>query len=56
MVRRLAWNMPCHAYPALPFHALPAAHTVLAEHIDVQASGAGAAPRNILRKIPSRVA
>ncbi len=43
LVRRLAWNMPYHAehhaYPALPFHALPAAHRLLADEIEVQAPG-----------------
>ena len=39
-IRRLAWNMPYHAehhaYPALPFHALPAAHRILRARIAVQ--------------------
>lgn len=43
LVRRLAWNMPYHsehhAYPALPFHALPAAHEALKDAIAVQADG-----------------
>ena len=43
LVRWLAWNMPYHAehhaYPALPFHALPAAHGPLAPQIAVQAAG-----------------
>lgn len=43
LVRRLAWNMPYHsehhAYPALPFHALPAAHDELKGAIAVQADG-----------------
>ena len=42
-IRRLAWNMPYHAehhaYPALPFHALPAAHRLLQARIAVQARG-----------------
>ena len=40
-VRWLMWNMPFHAehhlYPSLPFHALPAAHRVIAprlQHLD----------------------
>ena len=57
-VRRLAWNMPYHAehhaYPALPFHALPAAHGLLAKRIDVQAGGYWAAHRDILRQIRNR--
>jgi fatty acid desaturase len=52
LMRRLAWNMPFHAehhaYPALPFHALPAAHGLLAEHIAVQSPGYIAANRDIL--------
>jgi fatty acid desaturase len=42
-VRRLGWNMPYHAEhhacPALPFHALPAAHRLLQAQIAVQAPG-----------------
>jgi fatty acid desaturase len=51
-VRRLAWNMPYHAehhaYPALPFHALPAAHRVLKAEIAVQAPGYVAVHREIV--------
>ena len=51
-VRRLAWNMPYHAehhaYPALPFHALPAAHHVLKTRIAVQAPGYLAVQREIV--------
>ena len=58
LVRRLAWNMPYHAehhaYPALPFHALPAAHGLLAERIETQATGYWAAHRDILIKIRNR--
>ncbi len=58
LVRRLAWNMPYHAehhaYPALPFHALPAAHTLLAERVETQATGYWAAHRDILIKIQNR--
>ncbi len=58
-VRRLAWNMPYHAehhaYPALPFHALPAAHALLAKRIETQASGYWAAQRDILKYIGNRV-
>lgn len=43
LIRRLAWNMPYHAehhaYPALPFHALPAAHELLAERLGVTGDG-----------------
>jgi fatty acid desaturase len=51
-IRRLAWNMPYHAehhaYPALPFHALPAAHRLLKSQIAVQASGYVAVHREIV--------
>jgi fatty acid desaturase len=51
-LRRLAWNMPYHAehhaYPALPFHALPAAHRVLRASIAIQAPGYVAVQREIL--------
>jgi fatty acid desaturase len=51
-LRRLAWNMPYHAehhaYPALPFHALPAAHSTLAARITVQAPGYIAVHREII--------
>ncbi|MDH3921108.1 MAG: fatty acid desaturase, partial [Rhodospirillales bacterium] len=52
LVRWLAWNMPYHAehhaYPALPFHALPAAHTLLKDQIVVQAPGYLAVQRQII--------
>ena len=51
-LRWLAWNMPFHAehhaYPALPFHALPAAHALLEDEIAVQAPGYLAAHRRII--------
>ena len=51
-IRRLAWNMPYHAEhhacPALPFHALPAAHRLLRARIAVQAPGYVAVQRAIL--------
>jgi fatty acid desaturase len=60
LVRQLAWNMPYHAehhaYPALPFHALPAAHALLAKRIETQATGYWAAHRDILMQIRSRAA
>jgi fatty acid desaturase len=37
-----------HAYPALPFHALPAAHRLLKSKIAVQASGYVAVHREIV--------
>jgi fatty acid desaturase len=57
LVRWLAWNMPFHvehhAYPAVPFHALPAAHAVIKERIAVQAPGYLAAQRDILAGLRS---
>ena len=42
-LRRLAWNMPFHgahhAYPALPFFALPAAQEILSARPSTRASG-----------------
>ncbi len=39
-VRALAWNMPYHtahhAFPAVPFHALPAAHAVIKNSVAVR--------------------
>ena len=52
LMRRLAWNMPYHvehhAYPALPFHGLAAAHELLKDKIAVQAPGYIAVHREIL--------
>ncbi len=43
VLRWLAWNMnhhaEHHAYPALPFHALPKAHKLLRDKIGTKASG-----------------
>ena len=58
LVRRLAWNMPYHAehhaHPALPFHALPAAHALLEERVAVQAPGYVAVQREILSTLEVR--
>jgi len=52
LMRRLAWNMPYHAehhaYPALPFHALAAAHELLRDKVAIQASGFIAVHREIV--------
>jgi fatty acid desaturase len=57
-IRRLAWNMPYHAEhhacPALPFHALPAAHRLLRARIAVQAPGYVAVHREILAGLRRR--
>ena len=58
LVRRLAWNMPYHAehhaHPALPFHALPAAHALLKNRIAVQAAGYAAVQREIVSRFERR--
>jgi len=55
LMRRLAWNMPYHAehhaYPALPFHALPSAHGLLADKIAIQAPGYIAVHRAIVASL-----
>ncbi len=58
LMRRLSWNM-CyhaehHAYPALPFHTLPQAHSVLSRSITTQASGYLAAHRQYLVTLINR--
>lgn len=54
-VRWFAWNMPYHAehhaYPGLPFHALPAAHSHLAAVIEIQAGGYLAVNWGLLRNL-----
>ena len=58
VIRRLAWNMPYHAehhaHPALPFHALPAAHALLKDRVAIQAPGYVAVQREILSALESR--
>jgi fatty acid desaturase len=58
LVRRLAWNMPYHAehhtFPALPFHALPAAHALLRDKIAEQATGYLAAQGRIVATLRGR--
>ncbi len=43
LVRRIAWNMPYHAehhaYPAAPFHKLPALHKIFDRHLKVKTDG-----------------
>jgi fatty acid desaturase len=52
LVRYFAWNMPYHAehhaFPALPFHALPAAHRALQGELKIVASGYVAVQRALL--------
>jgi fatty acid desaturase len=58
VIRKLAWNMPYHAehhaFPAVPFHALPAAHALLKDRILVQAPGYIAVNREILADLKAR--
>ncbi|MGH6949107.1 MAG: fatty acid desaturase, partial [Kiloniellales bacterium] len=60
LVRALAWNMPYHAehhaYPALPFHALPKAHALLAPRIAIQAPGYLAVHREGVARLRRRAA
>ena len=55
VVRFLAWNMPYHAehhaYAAIPFHALPRAHSALAPYVRVQAPGYASVHRELVRNI-----
>ncbi len=54
-VRFLAWNMPFHAehhaYPAVPFHKLPAFHSVTRAHLKSTASGYVAIHREVQRAL-----
>jgi fatty acid desaturase len=51
-VRLLAWNMPYHAehhaFPAVPFHALPAVHAILRDDLAVVSPGYIAVQRQII--------
>jgi fatty acid desaturase len=53
VVRFFAWNMPYHAehhaFPSVPFHALPELHRSLAPDLKVVAKGYVAVHRQILR-------
>jgi fatty acid desaturase len=53
VVRFFAWNMPYHAehhaFPAVPFHALPRLHRRLAPSLKVVSTGYFAAQRSILK-------
>ncbi len=57
-IRWLAWNMPYHAehhaYPSVPFHALPALHRLIGERVEVQASGYLAVHAQILSAMLSK--
>lgn len=53
VIRFLAWNMPYHgehhAYPAVPFHALPKVHRLVRQQLKVVAPGYGAFTRAVWR-------
>ena len=55
LVRWFAWNMPYHAehhaFPGIPFHALPAAHARLGAQVTVTASGYLAVHRDLLKAL-----
>lgn len=57
VLRRLAWNMPFHAehhaYPSIPFHALPRAHERLRPELEVIGDGYVAVNREILAHLGS---
>jgi fatty acid desaturase len=54
-LRWLVWNMnhhaEHHAYPALPFHALPKAHKLIGDRIAVRASGYIAVHWGLVRRL-----
>lgn len=54
LVRFLAWNMPYHvehhAYPAVPFHNLPALHRAIRQHLRVTAAGYARFSRDYLKR------
>ena len=54
-VRFFAWNMPYHAehhaYPAVPFHALPKLNKLLADHVVNTERGYGAATVSVMTHI-----
>ena len=58
-VRYFAWNMPYHvehhAYPSVPFHALPALNERLASHIVTTAPGYVAATGDVMTAIAANM-
>ncbi len=54
-MRWLCWNMSFHAehhaYPAIPFHRLPAAHAVIGPHIDMVSDGYIHVQKDIVRAL-----
>jgi len=60
LVRRIAWNMPYHAehhaYPAVPFHRLPAFHAFTAPHLQVTERGYLSFHRQVLADLTGKAA
>ena len=58
LVRLLAWNMPFHAehhaFPAVPFHKLPAFHRITAEHLRVTQRGYARFHGGLMREMSER--
>ena len=58
LVRLIAWNMPYHvehhAYPNVPFHALPRLHRRMRDALRVTAPGYAAFTRRYLSRRPWR--
>lgn len=58
IVRALAWNMPYHTehhvFPSVPFHALPALHEDMKEHLKNVAPGYVAVHRGLWRALSTR--
>ena len=58
LVRFFAWNMPYHAehhaYPSVPFHALPDVHRAIAADIKITAPGYLAVQRQLLKSFSKR--
>ncbi|WP_108881364.1 fatty acid desaturase [Anderseniella sp. Alg231-50] len=57
LVRWLAWNMPYHAehhaYPAVPYHKLPAFHARTREHLQVTEDGYARFSANYVKSLES---
>ena len=55
VIRFIAWNMPYHiehhAYPAVPFHKLPAFNRLIRDDLGVTAKGYTAATRDVVRAL-----
>lgn len=58
LMRALAWNMPYHTehhvFPSVPFHALPALHGEMTDHLKVVAPGYIAVHRGLWRGLSER--